>query len=559
MRKILMLLAATGLLGACTSDEEAQQKGPVPIRLTASVNSTAMTRSIDQQGVAHTVVTRGVQETVLTNGEKVYVWGKEGSSSSWTALQAWELTSDGSGGLSGTTKYYPLDGSTLTMVAVHGNFAESLTEGSTAIGTLTHSVETDQNTTGNYEKSDLLWGTATGSDGDATLNIPFIHKLSKIEVNLTPGYGYTADDLTTAEVYLYNVLPSVTIDPSDGTLGAASGDADTITMRKISTGSFEAVIPSQTFANPDAVIAVTATNLTSTSPATITSTIPNTVATFAENIKYVYNVTLDKLLLDPSNNPLWWVAQYNLAQNKTSFVAAHSTTSQYVFTFSDANQNVSVSGYHLPTFVEHVSIMPCDQTSSTGTIISNLSETLSSPKEFHEVACTVGGSSVSANTSVIGKNAEDDYYAVRFIGTDYASAWHYKWITSPYNGVLIESYLISCASVADAKTILADLATSTIFTGSYPAGAANQTPESTTATISGFCQRFLPACGYRFNSYNGGSGTADYGIETYGYYWSAVEAPNGTSGWSWSASRGDLREYWSKQIYGCSVRLFKDY
>ena len=289
-----MLLAATGLLGACASDEEAQQKGPVPIRLTASVNSTAMTRSIDQQGVAHTVVTRGVQETVLTNGEKVYVWGKEGSSSSWTAQQAWTLTSDGSGGLSGTTKYYPLDGSTLTMVAVHGNFAETLTEGSTAIGTLTHSVETDQNATGNYEKSDLLWGTATGSDGDATLNIPFVHKLSKIEVNLTPGYGYTADDLTTAEVHLYNVLPSVTINPSDGTLGDASGDADTIKMRKnTSTGAFEAVIPSQTFANPDAVISVTIDNNTLTPPAKLTSTVPNTVATFFENTKYQYTARLD--------------------------------------------------------------------------------------------------------------------------------------------------------------------------------------------------------------------------------------------------------------------------
>jgi acetyltransferase-like isoleucine patch superfamily enzyme len=59
MRKILMLLAATGLLGACASDEEAQQKGPVPIRLTASVNSTAMTRSIDQQGVATSPVVIG--------------------------------------------------------------------------------------------------------------------------------------------------------------------------------------------------------------------------------------------------------------------------------------------------------------------------------------------------------------------------------------------------------------------------------------------------------------------------------------------------------------------
>ncbi|MBQ6201550.1 MAG: fimbrillin family protein [Prevotella sp.] len=292
-KDIIAMIAILAAGGCASNDEMQQQKDPVPIRLTASVSVEAKTRSVDSQGKEHVVMqtpaTRGVQETAIASGEKVYVWGQEAGSSSWTYLQAWDLTSDGSNNLSGTTKYYPLDGSTLTMAAVHGNFAETLTEGSTAIGTLTHSVEADQETAGNYEKSDLLWGTASGGDGDATKNIPFVHKLTKIEVNLSPAAGYTASDMSTAEVHLHNVLPDVGIDVSNGNLVAASGSATTITPRKnTSTGTYEAIIPSQTFANPDALIAITTTK----GGLTLTSTVPNTVATFAENTKYVYNVTV---------------------------------------------------------------------------------------------------------------------------------------------------------------------------------------------------------------------------------------------------------------------------
>ena len=201
-KDIIAMIAILAAGGCASNDEMQQQKDPVPIRLTASVSVEAKTRSVDSQGKEHVVMqtpaTRGVQETAIASGEKVYVWGQEAGSSSWTYLQAWDLTSDGSNNLSGTQKYYPLDGSTLTMADVHGDFAETLTEGSTAIGTLTHSVEADQETAGNYEKSDLLWGTASGSDGDVSVNIPFTHKLSKIEVTLTPGYGYTTSDLATA-------------------------------------------------------------------------------------------------------------------------------------------------------------------------------------------------------------------------------------------------------------------------------------------------------------------------------------------------------------------------
>ena len=271
-----------------------------------------------------------------------------------------------------------------------------------------------------------------------------------------------------------------------------------------------------------------------------------------------YHSPLALTITRMQHNPLWWVAQYNMAEGGSSFVTSHSTESQYCFDWAGACAE-DVANYHLPTIDELESIFPCDGKTN----IFSLSETLASPKEFSEIACTVGGNSVSANTSVIGKNAGADYYAVRFIGTQYASAWHYKWVTSPCNGLLIESYLIfgGCADVAAAKTILAGLASSTIFTGLANSSSANQTPETTTMTAKAFTQRFLPACGA--NVYisaslgGGGNGTADDYQGDNGLYWSASENSSNFSYHLWI--KNSVLEKISHHIQnGYSVRLFRD-
>ena len=157
---------------------------------------------------------------------------------------------------------------------------------------------------------------------------------------------------------------------------------------------------------------------------------------------------------------------------------------------------------------------------------------------------------------MIGKNADADYFAVRFIGTQYASAWHYKLVTSPCNGMLIESYLISggCADVADAMTILAGLASSTIFTGSANASGANQTPESTTVTANAFIQRFLPACGRTTD----GSGTASINQGSDGTYWSCSEYDE-DFGWYLHIDSSRFKEWGLHTTNGLSVRLFHNH
>lgn len=260
----------------------------------------------------------------------------------------------------------------------------------------------------------------------------------------------------------------------------------------------------------------------------------------------------------PENNPLWWVAQYNMAEGATDFVGEHSITGQYCFNFTDA-ATANVSGYHLPNFDEQISIVPMENpsTGANGTNILGISEELSSPKAFSEQPRNVGGETVAASTSWIGKSG-NAVYAVRYAGTKYASAWRYKWVSTPCNGVLIESYLVSAANETEAKAVLAGLASSTTFKGNLTSGTGNLAPTSTTVTTNGYCVRFLPACGYRLNSNNGGSGTADDYQGAYGSSWSAT-AKDSSNGWVWNFGSGNLGELTSDQKYGASVRLFRDH
>ena len=273
--------------------------------------------------------------------------------------------------------------------------------------------------------------------------------------------------------------------------------------------------------------------------------------------------------IEMQQNALWWVAEYNM-KTATTFEPSHSTSSQYCWQFDAAqtnfNKTVTVSGtnYHLPTFDEQISIIPMNNPSSggDGSNIFGISNTdPASPYSFVEQPCNIGGNTVNAGTgtSYMYKiSTGNEVYAVRFIGTDYASAWHYKWVSSPCNGVLIESYLVDVADATAAQTLLPTLATSfaALENGVYNASStkANLRPTDTDATDDGYCQRFLPACGYC----GGATGTATDDQGSFGRYWSAT-AKDSSYGWSWYFYSGYLYEYTGYRTNGRSVRLFRDH
>ncbi|WP_177172058.1 fimbrillin family protein [Prevotella sp. khp7] len=564
MKTNITIIVALLLFGACTSYEERRAVSPMSIQLTASVaaetlspgNATAWSREAWKELTSRRA-TRGLYETAIANGEKVYVWADKGSAGTYAFLKAWTLTSDGSGGLTGSTKYYPSDGDGLTFRAVHGNFSTAPIEG-TAIGTLTHTVLADQSATGNYEKSDLHYAEGSGSYetvGSAPLN--FTHKLSKIEVNLTAGIGLTSSNVTNVTVKVRNVKPSITINPSTGALGSASGTATTITARHTGNGVFEAVIPPQ--AAPSGVLTITMGN--------VTVTVPNTVTTFAENAKYIYNVKCDNK--DKRLNPLWYVAENNVkSYNRTTKVvtlesdptAAGSAqcynwydamgyfsktgTSYNTYWAGDITDGTTGFKYHLPVEKELYSVIP------SSVNIFNTTDFLPS-----------GGLVDSAPTCIFGYNdvtkaGIEDWsywstyttinvrYAIRFLGTPYCSVWKYQWS----NRILtITAKLIDYLDKSDATL------------GTKLAAYMNDASFWTSVNEDeGGMQRQFYSIGYRFNSDNGGTGVADRvenGIS--GYYWLATKASDEDAR-LFFFNGGYVGISTNNMKWGFSIRLFRN-
>jgi hypothetical protein len=378
IKDIMAIVAVALMTGGCSSDDGLQSgEGRVPITLTASVGTE--------------VTTRGVQETALANGEEVYVWGQEGAGD-YGYLKAWTLTANGSGGWQEgyTPQYYPLSGETLTMVALHGNL--SYTEGTALPATISHSVEADQSDANAYEKSDLLWATETGSSTNATgKSLVFTHKLSKIEVKLHPGEGYSVSDIASAEVRMRGVLPTITIDPTDGSLGSASGTTILVKARMTENhleentpyALYEAIIPPQ--AAPTAFLNIKIGDKL--------ATVAADVADFASNKRYVYDITIKEFKVDVTSSiaswgsgvnadvtkdkiveigrpklPIEYVADYNMATT-SSFATNNYRASSGYFTW-EQSKSCNLSNYHLPSVYEWMSVIaPNSTTSEVGSFI----------------------------------------------------------------------------------------------------------------------------------------------------------------------------------------------
>ena len=349
-----------------------------------------------------------------------------------------------------------------------------------------------------------------------------------------------------------------TINKADGTisyskqhLDATVDDAYFSTVKNNGDGTV-------TYSSSDTGVATVDENTGEVTPinagsVTITATVVDgSNYTYAEKTAS-YTVTV---LNNLRNNPLWWVARYNQNHNGTAAETSHSTSEQYVFPFSDAFA-LSSYYYHLPHLAEFSSVVPKGTGSSSEIYVNELTGTLDEPSSYVEMECNVGGTSVPSSTSYFGKKAQMDYYAVRFIGTKYASVWHYKWITFPCRGLLIESYQMpSTTTVDEAKAILATYSYGgAIFTGVYDSGSPNLYPStsmSNNQSATGFTQRFFPACGI-FSE--GGPSHPNTSVGDVGSYWTATSETQSTA-WTMNFTFSSLNEKCESTSHSRSVRLF---
>ena len=275
----------------------------------------------------------------------------------------------------------------------------------------------------------------------------------------------------------------------------------------------------------------------------------------------VVDGALDKMKVGESvmeSNPMYKMAKYNLAQPTVTgeggnamttygFVTEHSTNSQYVFTYADAKAlgtsgTISINGknYKLPTKEQQIAVIPTDAAGDAAG--SNIFDAAKG-------TCFKYGT----DNSIFYRKAGGDYYAVRNWGAgNTATAWHYKWVSSPCNGLLIESYTLA-NEISDETTAMA-LAQSLLPSSNEWNKSKNQSPDASSTTTS-LVSRFLPACGYRANG--DGSGIADRPVGSSGYYWSSTDG-TGSKAFRWSFYSGNMSESFYDQGYAFSVRLFRE-
>lgn len=291
-------------LGSCAADDVIGGAGREECDIISGqpITVTSATRATDGR----------TSSTPFDSGEIVWLWANKSGGSEY--IKAWQLKADGNGGFSsataGNAKYWPSDGSSLNVYALHGNFNNpSITEGTTSwssLTSLTHTVEANQTTDEKKRLSDLLYShpSSAFAPNSGSVELTFDHLLAKITVklNLSNSVGITASELSNATVTLTNIQPDATISNTSltGNSGKTSttGTRTTITSGKIASSITSgdvigsAIVPLQQFgggksdASQNNVITITLSDNRSFSYKPTSS-----VALTAGN-EYIYTLTI---------------------------------------------------------------------------------------------------------------------------------------------------------------------------------------------------------------------------------------------------------------------------
>lgn len=168
---------------------------------------------------------------VADDDTPIWIWANKSASSVY--FSAWKLGANGEIA-SDNIKYWPSDGSGLTLYALKGNFEDgTITKDTTPWSGLsvTHTVLNDQTSDVSLSKSNLCYTSASGNNGQ-TINMTLKPLLSKIIVgfNLSDSKGITESALSGATVTINDILPQTTFTSSDGKISAASGTTTQITI-----------------------------------------------------------------------------------------------------------------------------------------------------------------------------------------------------------------------------------------------------------------------------------------------------------------------------------------
>ena len=583
IRSYIALMAVTLLLFSCAKDEAQGDSQLLPIQLTAAGLGTegTVTRAANNVNtptnffdgtnyINFTVAVDGTNYTYKTNDVNV------------------NMTST-------SPAYFPVNGNSVIIKAYYP--ADKMQYASTA---QTFTVEADQSTDANYKASDLMYGLPksdyTGFDTDGKSVLPttnaipleFVHKMVKITMNVT------INGAVVKKVTMKNVMRSIDFNPSDGTFAALSlasasdGLGDNVIIYDNSTGTSAdftcaAIIPEQNPAAATEFIDVVIQD--SPSDKTLTYKLQED-GDFESGKQYIYNLTVnnDEILctttitdwdtaVDGANythgdglaltkdikmNPLWYVAEYYMTGSNTmastanagyfyAWSAAMSNFAAQTTTYTDyRTAGKTITGqegtWHLPVRAEFWSIIPGDD--RTNTILGFDSET-------NDKLYSLSGVIFGYNSDTKAGITDISYWrnisatkcrAIRFLGTEYCSAWEYE-----VSGSVL--------------TITASLIGVVEGSKSSANAAYDAIDWNNLASDDFSIQRTFYARGYKDV---GSSSTADKYIGSCLAIWSATYSKYETG---WAGNGSYILYYYSgnldvdsggRQTAGFSIRLFRD-
>jgi hypothetical protein len=228
MNKYFILATAAFALAACSSEEENMQAEKSEIRLCSNMDV-----------VQSRAALQDLQLTQFASNQKVDIFINENTTGSASVTYDQPLTyttgTDGSLTIS-DAQYFPQNGNGIDIYAVYPTGIATDVTG-TAVA---FSVKDDQSTDANYMASDLMVGAPASNPVSRTTSavpLTFKHCLTKINLNLYPGDGLTADDLANAVVKINGTIVGATFNVKSGAVTVNNGGTAATPTTSISLGN----------------------------------------------------------------------------------------------------------------------------------------------------------------------------------------------------------------------------------------------------------------------------------------------------------------------------------
>ena len=228
MKKLWLMAAGALMMAACSSDENEEQafvadKGEIQL-LFVHPNQTRATETSFENADELGVYVTAADETLQIGGNEVNNEQFTYNGTSWTSKRKvyWNE------GLHNVYAYYPY---TKTINDVE-DFAFEL--------------QTDQNTSDGFTKSDFLWAGKKDVAASATaVTMTFAHKMSCVVVQLQKGEFYTGEISEDTEVYIHSTVTKAVIDLSTGDAGKDdyAGTGSIKALQKSATEYTAIVVP----------------------------------------------------------------------------------------------------------------------------------------------------------------------------------------------------------------------------------------------------------------------------------------------------------------------------